>query len=366
MATAAAATATSPATTSKEKKELSDVEFTKYLMNEDTCCPICYKPFLPDEQAPTEGFVKAKLLDCNHAVCEECAKECYEEKVAFVGHGVRCPFHKRDQTGHDPYTCGFVTPKKPEQLEDAKENMIIAKVLRDTGVLLGTQPKQYKDREYFYYYKFCHECQQPSTCVCKQCTLPYCEQCWKQHTSEHKDHACWTLAEYDKVKVQANKCSVCKSRAYKYCGVCKKFYCRNRKNCYDCCMDPEHLLIDFDPSIVELKRYEATAMDNVRKMFIHDMHDYLETNPFLWQASDMECLHRTMWHVAHDNAEKIKAAKDGAPVAPTASAPTASAATAAAATAPVSEAPTLDRSGNETRHNDDSDDDEPEDDDEGM
>jgi len=260
------------------------------------------------EKKPGDDYVMPKLLDCNHAVCEYCAANCYEDKVAFVGHGVRCPFHKRDQSGREPYVCGFVTPRKPEELEDAMENRIIAKVLRDTEVLLGTsQPKKYKNREFFYYYKFCHECQHLSTCVCKNCMLPFCDDCWKGHKGgENSGHECWSLADYDKEKVQSHKCDVCHNRAYKYCGICKKFYCRNRKGCYDPCMDPDHLLIDFDPSIVELKRFEATAMDNARKMFIHDMHDYLETNPFLWQAADMECLHRTVWHEAHEIAQKKK------------------------------------------------------------
>jgi len=31
-------------------------------------------------------------------------------------------------------------------------------------------------------------------------------------------------------------------------------------------------------------------------MFIHDVHDYLEVDPFIWQASDLESLKRTVWY----------------------------------------------------------------------
>jgi len=311
------------AAATSERKELSDKEFTKYLMNEDTVCPVCYRPYLPAEHEPQPGeeYVMPMLLDCNHAMCFDCCKTYYEDKVAFVEHGIRCQFHKRDQLGNDPYYCEFVSPRAdirdqkvpPEQLKEATENRIIAKVLRDTGVLLGTSKphfegvgKDKKDyKEFFYWYKYCRICQKDATFYCKKCKLTFCDDCWAKHLQmdgsteekgnpeqkvipKHEDSDKQPLEEYEKEKIQSNKCSVCGKRAYKYCGMCKKFLCRDRKRCYDPCMDPDHLLIDFDPSIVELKRFEATAMDNARKMFIHDVHDYMETNPFLWQAADMD------------------------------------------------------------------------------
>jgi len=372
---------------------ISEKEFTKYLMNEDTCCPICYRPYLPEPDPgkpddlslikPGEaGFVMPVVLNCNHAVCEECSRLCYEPVVQFVGHGVRCLFHKRDQLGNPPYVCQFVSPMKTDELKQEvpeleaklkklqelsaeeqkkhekeisntkldiqmhRDNRIISQVLRvRTEVLLGSiNPKFNKDAyqklkkdideinkevvknkgnpkrvrelsderqkllddfsktaEFYYWFKYCHGCQKPSTVICKKCNLPFCDECWNEHkkVDGHADSDKMTVEEYEKNKVQKHECDKCHKRAFKYCGICQKFLCRNRKDCYDPCMDPDHLLIDFDPLIAELKRAEATAMDNSRKMFIHDVHDYMEINPFLWQAADMECLHRTVWHQAY-------------------------------------------------------------------
>jgi len=229
----------------------------------------------------------------------------------FVGSGVRCKYHKRDQLGHEPCTCLFVTPcKSAKDLPLAEENMLIAKVFRDiTKIALGTKNPECKG-EFFYYFKFCHHCQKPSTKICDKCELPACEDCWKKY---HEGHPGKTVVDYEKNVVQCHKCSKCGSRAFKYCAICKLFLCRNRKKCFDPCMDPDHLLIEYDPSLVEIKRFESTAVDNSRKMFIHDVHDYLETDPFFWQAADMESLGRTVWfqEFYRCHPDEMKRAKGG-------------------------------------------------------
>jgi len=292
-----------------------------------------------NEEMKKMGYVVPKVLNCNHAICEECAVKCYEKRVQYVGHGVRCPFHKRDQLGNPPFVCGFVTPKSATTLEevqknfdDAIENIIIAKVLRDTNVLLGTSNPRNpqgklagKEAEFFYWYKFCRGCQKASTCVCKNCRLAFCDDCWTEHVKGNAGHEKKSRDDYEKEEIRCHECDECKkqgkknSHAYKFCGICKKWLCRNRKTCFDPCMDPDHLLIEFDPSLAEMKRFEAKAQDDSKKMFIHDNHDYLETNPFLWQGADMESLCRTVWHQAHEEwkereqekLDKIRARKEG-------------------------------------------------------
>jgi len=391
MATAAAETANKPSV----ETSLSDKEFVRCLLNEDICCPICYRPYIPakHELQAGEGYVNPVVLHCNHAVCEECARLCYEPFVQFVKHGVRCPYHKRDQMGNPPYVCQFVSPKTVDdlmkekgeleaKLEEMKkienpdenkqkemrnlkldilmkaENTILAHVLRDeTEVLLGTSNPRFnaeeykkiqplteddvkkcegdakkiqelykkkqeelmefsKSAEFYYWFKYCRKCQAESNFVCEKCKLAFCEKCWADHMKSTEGHDekkeeefKLTVEDYEKNKIQKHKCSVCNNRAFKYCGVCEKYYCRNRKDCYDHCVDPDHVLVDFDPSVIELKRTEATAMDNTRKMFIHDVHDYLEANPFLWQAADMESLYRTMWYIANVDYKKAKMEK---------------------------------------------------------
>jgi len=295
-----------PAEKPKEKKDLSDDEFTMVLMNEDICCPVCYRPFLPAEHQlqEGEGYVEPVRLDCTHAMCRDCCKKFYEEEVAFLGHGVRCKYHKIDQIGNGPFICNFVTPKKPEELPIALENQIIAQVLRDTGVILGTsKPKEIPEEakgEFYYWYKVCRNCRKRTKVVCMKCKEAFCTACWEKHKAamKHEDGDMKTLEDYDKDVIHSRKCVKCDKQASKYCGICKHYLCSDRKNCYDPCMDPDHLLLDFEPNIIEMKRAEATAMDNSRKMFIHDVHDYTDTDPFMWHAMDLACLHRTMWHQA--------------------------------------------------------------------
>jgi len=322
-----------------ELREFTDVEFIRFLVNEDSACPVCYRPFvcydirdmemdgkkitdfrtevprdlvkkIPKiQEQMKKGFVIPILTRCNHAMCEDCCVKYFEKDVAFVKSGVRCQYHKRDQTGHPPSHCLFVTPcKKPEDMPASGENMLISQVLREiTPIALGTKNPAYDgDKEFYYYFKFCHGCQKLSTQICTECSLPFCDDCAKKH-SEHKKKL-QKVEDYEKTVIQSHKCVICGNQAFKYCAKCKRFLCRNRTRCYDLHMDPDHLLFEFDPSLVELKRFEYTAVDNSRKMFIHDVHDYLETDPFFWQAADMECLSRTMWfqefHRCHPDAEE--------------------------------------------------------------
>jgi len=320
---AAAASAAAPA--ASERRELSDVEFIKYLVNEDISCPVCFRPFVdcdirdvPELNAKDfhdfvsvadfkkyvkipEGFVIPILLNCNHAMCEDCARNKYFEKdVVFVGDGVRCRYQKRDQLGNNPCTCLFLTKcKSVDELSVSGENMLIVHTFRSVvPIALGVKNRSYgEEQPFFYYFKFCHHCQKESKKICTDCNLPVCDACWDAH---HKGHKSTTVDDYNKNRVQSHECEKCagpkKNQAFKYCAKCKLFLCRNRNTCYDPCMDPDHLLIEFDPSLVEIKRFEYNAVDNSRKMFIHDVHDYLETDPFIWQAADMECLGRTMYY----------------------------------------------------------------------
>jgi len=309
-------------------KEISDLEFIKILMNEDAACPLCFRPFLPWDVRPKEeggdgplvlhdgqwcveekkgvfrpvikegeGYVIPKLLKCNHAVCVDCAALYMETGVVFIGDGVRCHYKKIDQTGAtEPSVCHFVTPcKNANDLPNSAENMLIAKVLHDRGVLLGSKKNKAFDGEFYYYFKFCHHCQREAKMICTKCHLPACDDCWKEHHAS-EGHNGQTVEDYEKDVVKKPRCEVCGEPACKYCGICRKFLCRNRAKCYDPCMDPDHLLIEYDPNLRELRRSETTAIENSRKMFVNDVHDYLETDPFIWSAADLECLKRTVWY----------------------------------------------------------------------
>ena len=323
---AAAAAAERPA----RGEELSDTKFIAYLMNEDSSCPNCHRPFLPWDVRPKaeggdgplvfdkekgvwcveesegvlrpvikegEGYCIPLVLKCNHAVCQECAMFGFEFDVVFIGDGVRCHYMKVDQFGSPPSECLFVTPcKETTELPVAAENMLLTKVMHHTGVILGNKknPDFGDTTEFFYYFKYCYHCQRESTMICDVCHLAACEECWKEYHAS-KGHKGQTVQDYEKNVVRGHKCEKCGEPACKYCGICRKFLCRNRDRCYDPCMDPDHLLIEFDPNLIEIKKLESTAVDNSRKMFIYDVHDYLETDPFIWQSSDMESLKRTAW-----------------------------------------------------------------------
>jgi len=336
MATSSAVSAPSTEM-SWPRQEISDSDFITILVNEDICCPSCYRPFFAcdlrevkefglKEHDPTsynydiplerfneviksipEGFVIPLRLNCNHAMCVDCARHFYEPDVVFLGSGVRCQFHKCDQLGGEKCVCNFLTPcKDVNKISVSAENMLIAHALRNViPIVLGTKdPKYAKNEQFFYYFKTCHYCQKQSEVICTDCNLPACEACFKEHHTGHKNQS---VAEYEKTKIQSHKCVKCKkNQAFKYCAICKLFLCRNRNTCFDPCMDPDHLLIEFDPSLVEIKRFEYNAVDNSRKMFVHDAHDYLETDPFMWQAADMESIGRTMYYQEKNRCNKMK------------------------------------------------------------
>jgi len=328
--------------------EFSDTEFIRFLVNEDISCPVCYRAYLPFDirdldgvndyrEKVTEiqlkeklealkkkdpsalnldewlaaGYVIPILTDCNHAICKDCALRHFERGIVFIkgGSGVRCRYHKRDQLGHPSVYCNFLTPcAEIGDLSVSGECMLIAKGLRDNYVALGVKNPDYDgDKEFYYYFKYCWHCQKESKFVCTKCMKPFCDAC----KDKHAGHAQMPVEEFEKSKIQCHKCQACSEKgkdtaAHKFCCKCKKYLCRNRKTCYDPCMDPDHLLMEFDPDLIELKRFEYNAVDNSRKMFIHDVHDYLETDPFFWQAADMESLSRTMWYQEHRRCVPVK------------------------------------------------------------
>jgi len=310
-------------------EELPEMKFIAFLVNEDTTCPNCHRPFLPWDDRPKdkggdgplvfdkeqgkwlveetkepaikegEGYVIPLLLKCNHAVCQECAPFLKEEKVAFIGSGVRCPYEKRDQYANTRACCRFVTPcKEVFDLPVSSENMLLTKIMHDvTGIMLGDRfnPDFEGSDEFFFYFKYCYHCQRESSMICDKCHIAACPDCWKEHHAS-QGHTGMTVQDYETKVVKGHKCEKCGEPACKYCGICRKFLCRNREKCFDPCMDPDHLLVEFDPNLVEIRKLESTAVDNSRKMFIYDVHDYLETDPFVWEGVNMECLKRTMWY----------------------------------------------------------------------
>ena len=306
-----------------DKQELTDEQFTMYLMNEDTVCPRCHKPFLPwreerkdqegekpvpEDGKEVEGMVKPLRLDCQHAICRECARDCYEKDVAFMNKGcVRCQFQKRDQLGNGPFTCRFVTECDVDKdgypvLEESQEIRLICKALRGSGVLVGTDP----DFCPFFWYKVCHGCGKPATRVTK--TEPrsaLCDTCFGKDESEF-----WTIEGYEKEVVRVNKCCKCGKEAIMYCAKCEKYYCKDR-NCYDACKDPDHVLVTFLPNISEMKRQEYQDIESSRKMFLNDVHEYNDPNPFMRRLYDLECFRKAIFSLA-----KIKFERDEKPKEP--------------------------------------------------
>ena len=304
MATAAAAAAAAgavvPATepgveepqllVAEDGQELSDEQFTMYLMNEDTVCPGCHRPFVPKDGKHEGDMVVPLRLDCQHAICKECAKDHYHSKVAFMDKGcVCCQFEKRDQLGNGPFKCRFMTECDLEEkgyphLPDSEEIQLVCKALRDSGALVGTDLSPC----HFFWYKVCHGCGMPATRVTKDPRTALCDNCF------NGDVAAWTIDEYEKEVVRSHKCCKCGKEAIMYCAKCDKYYCKERE-CYDPCKDPDHVLVTFLPNISEMKREEYQAIESSRKMFLNDVHEYNDPNPFMRRLYDLECFRRALF-----------------------------------------------------------------------
>ena len=288
---AAAATDVVKAEGAEAGGELDDFEATKQLMNEDTMCPMCKRPFLPYGQGPTEGFVVPKKLGCGHAICGECAKECYtKDVVPLLGkRGVRCPFTTTVQRGRS-FVCRFVTPCELDSdgtpvLREATRHRRICRILRETGVLVGKELALGDS----YWYRVCSGCGNKATMYCPECALTMCEDC---KGCEHDGVV--SIDEYTETTVRSHKCA-CGKQAAKCCdcGGSLHYYCRDRQ-CFDRCMGKRCCLVEFDPDLNEMKRQETAMGENAKKMFIHEMHHYIEPNPFYWTGFDLDCFYNTV------------------------------------------------------------------------
>lgn len=287
----------------EDGQELSDEQFTMYLMNEDTVCPGCHRPFVPKDGKPEGGKPEGDMvvplrLDCQHAICKECAEKFYKKEVAFMDKGcVCCQFEKRDQLGNGPFKCRFMTECDLEEkgypkLPESEEIQLVCKALRISGVLVGTHhtdiTKEGKDGYNFFWFKVCHKCGMPATHVMKDLSTALCDKCFKG------DAKAWKVDEYEKEVVRSHKCCKCGNEAIMYCAKCDKYYCKERE-CYDPCKDPDHVLVTFLPNISEMKREEYQAIESSRKMFLNDVHEYNDPNPFMRRLYDLECFRRALF-----------------------------------------------------------------------
>lgn len=271
----------------KSGDELTDDQFSMYLMNEDTVCPGCGKPFAPMGQEPVGKMVLPLRLDCQHAICKKCSKKFKLDQAAFMGKAcVRCQFEKRDQLGHGPYKCRFLTECDLDEdgfpiLPVSEEIQRICKALRESGVVIGSHPC----KRHSFWYKACHQCGMPATRVTKEKPQGLCNACYEK---EEPKPDFWTLEEYEKNVVRSHKCCKCGKEAIMFCAMCDKYYCKDR-NCYDACKDPDHVLVTFLPNISEMKRQEYQDIESSRKMFLDDVHEYNDLNPFMRRLYDLEC-----------------------------------------------------------------------------
>lgn len=289
-------------------QELTDEQFTMYLMNEDTVCPKCHRPFVPKDMKPEGSMVVPLRLNCQHAICQECAAECYEKQVAFMNKGcVRCQFEKRDQLGTHPFKCRFVTEcdvdeKGTPKLPVSEEIQLVCKALRTSGVLVGTDliPETCD----FFWYKVCHLCGKPATHVTKDPCTALCDTCFTDDAAKF-----WTIEEYEKEVVRAHKCCKCEKEAIMYCAKCDKYYCKER-DCYDPCKDPDHVLVTFLPNISEMKRQEYQDIESSRKMFLNDVHEYNDPNPFMRRLYDLECFRTAIFSLYQKKYDKEERKKD--------------------------------------------------------